>query len=337
MKLSRLALLSLFALTSSPVWADGVVTVYSADGLHDGDNSWYQSQFAAFTKATGIKVQYVEGGSGAIVERLAKERTNPQADVLVTVPPFIQRAAKEQLLATFTPQGSAQIPGANDRYAPLVNNYLTFIYNGQLLKSAPASWQDLLDSRYKNKLQYSTPGQAGDGTAVMLQAFHSLGDKDAGFAYLSKLQANNVGPSASTGKLTALVNKGELYVANGDLQMNLSQMARNPNVKIFWPADDKGERSALALPYTIGLVQNGPNSENGKKLINFLLDKPAQSSVSARSWGLPVRSDVAPDDANFKAAKAALDGVKSWEPNWDDVAVSLSADIARWHKVTDSE
>ena len=110
MKLSRLALLSLFALTSSPVWADGVVTVYSADGLHDGDNSWYQSQFAAFTKATGIKVQYVEGGSGAIVERLAKERTNPQADVLVTVPPFIQRAAKEQLLATFTPQGKRRSP-----------------------------------------------------------------------------------------------------------------------------------------------------------------------------------------------------------------------------------
>ncbi len=102
MKLSRLALLSLFALTSSPVWADGIVTVYSADGLHDGDNSWYQHQFAAFTKATGIKVQYVEGGSGAIVERLAKERTNPQADVLVTVPPFIQRAAKEQLLPNFS-------------------------------------------------------------------------------------------------------------------------------------------------------------------------------------------------------------------------------------------
>ena len=337
MKLSRLALLSLFALTCSPVWADGIVTVYSADGLHDGDNSWYQHQFAAFTKAKGIKVKYVEGGSGAIVERLAKERTNPQADVLVTVPPFIQRAAKEQLLAEFQPQDSARIPGVHDRYSPLVNNYLTFIYNSKLLKTAPASWQDLLDSRFRNKLQYSTPGQAGDGTAVMLQAFHSMGSKEAGFDYLGKLQANNVGPSASTGKLTALVNKGELYIANGDLQMNLSQMARNPNVQIFWPADAQGERSALALPYTIGLVQNGPNGENGKKLINFLLDKSAQSSVSALSWGLPVRSDVTPEDANFKAAKAALDGVKSWEPNWDDVAVSLSADIARWHKVTDSE
>ena len=274
MKLSRLALLTVTVLASAPVWSADVVTVYSADGLHDGDNSWYQNQFAAFTKATGIKVQYVEGGSGAIVERLAKERTNPQADVLVTVPPFIQRAAKEQLLAEFKPQGSDQIPGVHVSYSPLVNNYLTFIYNSRLLKTAPASWQDLLDSRFRNKLQYSTPGQAGDGTAVMLQAFHSLGSKDAGFDYLGKLQTNNVGPSASTGKLTALVNKGELYVANGDLQMNLSQMARNPHVQIFWPADAKGERSALALPYTIGLVQNGPNGENGKKLINFPL-RPA--------------------------------------------------------------
>ena len=195
----------------------------------------------------------------------------------------------------------------------------------------------MLDGKYKNKLQYSTPGQAADGTAVMLQAFHSFGGKEAGFDYLGKLQANNVGPSASTGKLTALVNKGELYVANGDLQMNLAQMERNPNVKIFWPANDKGERSALAIPYVIGLVQGAPESENGKKLINFLLSKEAQTSVSALSWGMPVRSDVTPEDAHYKAATAALAGVQSWQPNWDDVAVSLSSDIAQWHKATDSE
>ncbi|MGK4724848.1 hypothetical protein ACSL0S_22725, partial [Salmonella enterica] len=28
---------------------------------------------------------------------------------------------------------------------------------------------------------------------------------------------------------------------------------------------------------------------------------------------------------------------QSWQPNWDDVAVSLSAEIRRWHKVTESE
>ena len=72
--------------------ASDVVTIYAADGLHDGKGSWFETQFDAFTKATGIKVQYVEGGSGGVVERVAKEKSNPQADVLVTLPPFIQRA-----------------------------------------------------------------------------------------------------------------------------------------------------------------------------------------------------------------------------------------------------
>ncbi|ELX8377969.1 2-aminoethylphosphonate ABC transporter substrate-binding protein [Providencia vermicola] len=337
MTFSRLSCLLMAALCSAPSWADSVVTVYSADGLHDGNNSWYQNQFNAFTKQTGIKVQYVESGSGAIVERLAKERTNPQADVLVTVPPFIQRAATSNLLAKFTPDAAPHIPNSTPYYSPLVNNYLTFIYNEKLLKTPPKNWNALLDNRFKNKLQYSTPGQAGDGTAVMLQVFHSFGSKEAGFDYLGKLQANNVGPSASTGKLTALVNKGELYVANGDLQMNLSQMARNPNVKIFWPEDKQGERSTLVLPYVIGLVQNGPETENGKKLINFLLDKQSQNRVSELSWGIPVRTDITPTDEQYRTVMKTIDGVKSWQPDWNEVAISLSDDISRWQQVTESE
>src|SRR4051794_35265263 len=77
------ALLGSSALVA-PALADGVVTIYSADGLHDGNGSWYETEFAAFTKATGITVQYIEGGSGGVVERVAKEKSNPQADVLVT-------------------------------------------------------------------------------------------------------------------------------------------------------------------------------------------------------------------------------------------------------------
>lgn len=337
MKRTPLVCLLMATFCSTAVFADNIVTVYSADGLHDGNDSWYKNQFEAFTQQTGIKVQYVESGSGAIVERLVKERTNPQADVLITVPPFIQRAAKTQLLAEFTPDAAASIANSNRYYTPLVNNYLTFIYNAKMLKSPPENWSSLLESRFKNKLQYSTPGQAGDGTAVMLQVFHSFNGKDAGFDYLGKLQANNVGPSASTGKLTALVNKGELYVANGDLQMNLSQMARNPNVQIFWPQDANGERSALVLPYVVGLVNNGPETENGKKLINFLLDKPSQNRVSELSWGMPVRSDITPEDKQYRTAVKTLDGVKTWQPNWDEVETSLSNDISRWQKVTDGE
>jgi 2-aminoethylphosphonate transport system substrate-binding protein len=314
--------------------ASNVVTIYSADGLHDGTPSWYGNEFDAFTKATGIKVQYIEAGSGGVVERVAKEKSNPQADVLVTLPPFIQRAAGAGLLEAYTPAGADQIADTDASYVPLVNNYMNFIYNASVLKEAPKSFADLLDPKFKGKIQYSTPGQAGDGTAVMIEVIHAFGSKGAAFDYFKKLQDNNVGPSASTGKLTALVNKGELFVANGDLQMNLSQQTDNPNIQIFFPAGPDGTRSTFALPYYVGLVKGAPDAENGKKLIDFLLSKDAQESVSSVAIGVPVRKDVTPSDANYTKLQAALKGVTVWTPDWTQVLKDLQADAASWRKAT---
>jgi 2-aminoethylphosphonate transport system substrate-binding protein len=328
------------ALGVHAAWAQDVVTIYSADGLHDGSPNWYQTQFDAFTKATGIKVQYIEAGSGGVVERVAKEKSNPQADVLVTLPPFIQKAAADGLLQAFTPAGADQIAGSEKDpqglFYALVDNYQSFIYNASGSNDAPKSFEDLLDPKYKNKIQYSTPGQAGDGTAVMLQVIHAFGSKQAGFDYLQKLQANNVGPSASTGKLTALVNKGEIWVANGDLQMNLSQMADNPNIRIFWPAGPDGKRSTFSLPYYVGLVQGAPHADAGKKLIEFLLTQDAQSQISAVALGVPARQDVHPTDDNYKKLQAVMQGVEIWTPDWSQVLKDLKEDVARWHQVTGS-
>ena len=332
-----LSALIVSALFAAPAFAaSDVVTIYAADGLHDGKGSWFETQFDAFAKATGVKVQYVEAGSGGVVERVAKEKSNPQADVLVTLPPCIQRAEAEGLLQPFKPEAATAIEGGDDHFQPLVNNYQDFIYNSATLKEPPKTFQDLLDTKFKGKIQYSTPGQAGDGTAVMLEVIHAFGSKDAAFDYLKKLQDNNVGPSSSTGKLTALVNKGELYVANGDLQMNMSQMSDNPNIKVFWPAGPNGERSTMALPYYIGLVAGAPDVENGKKLIEFLLSKEAQATVSSVALGMPVRKDVTPSDASFTRLHDAMEGVTVWTPDWAQVLKDLPADVARWRQATGS-
>ena len=326
--------------TGSALAQSDVVTVYSADGLHDGSPNWYQTQFDAFTKVSGIKVQYVEGGSGVVVDRVAKEKSNPQADLLVTLPPFIQKAAADGMLEPYKPADIDAIPAAsrdpNGLWYPLVNNYFCFIYNGSALQAAPKTWDDLLDPKFKGKIQYSTPGQAGDGTALMVLTFQAMGSKQAGFDFLKKLQVNNVGPSSSTGKLAAKVNKGELYVANGDVQMNFAQMADNPNLRIFWPADAKGQRITLPLPYYMGLVKGAPHAANGKKLIDFLLSKQAQDSVSSLARGIPVRSDVKPTDANFVQLNKFLEGVTIWTPDWEAVLRDLSTDVAKWHEVTGS-
>ncbi|MFI7338397.1 2-aminoethylphosphonate ABC transporter substrate-binding protein [Streptomyces sp. NPDC050085] len=318
-----------------------VVTVYSADGLKgENGDGWYDQVFKDFEKKTGIKVKYVEGGSGEMVQRAVREKSNTQADVLVTLPPFIQQAGGKGLLAKYEPKGSDQVDaadkGADGTWTSVVNNYFGFIYNKKELKTPPQTWEELLDGKYKNKLQYSTPGVAGDGTAVVVKAMHDFGGKDAAMAYLKKLQANNVGPSASTGKLAPKVDKGELLVANGDVQMNFAQAKTMPNLGIWFPKTESGKPTSFALPYAAGLVNKAPHSANGKKLLDFMLEAKQQQEVSSIGGGFSARRDVKATDANAVALAKVMDGVEIFEPDWSDIDKNLQTYVEDWKSATGS-
>src|SRR6201994_623199 len=266
------------------------LTVYSADGLAN----WYKPQFDKFTKDTGIAVNLVEAGSGEVVSRVEKEQSNPQADLLVTLPPFIQKADKSGLLVASgvdTKGIPADQVGPGGNYVPIVNNALSFIVNPGA-NPQPKTWDDLLAPQYKGKLQYSTPGQAGDGTAVLVLLQHLLG-KPGALDYLTKLQANNVGPSSSTGKLQPKVSNGELLVANGDVQMNLGSIKDDGSkFQIFFPAAEDGKRTTVSLPYVAGITKGAPHADSGKKLLAFLLSDDVQNTVEPDALGIPVRDQI---------------------------------------------
>ncbi|MEU6016036.1 2-aminoethylphosphonate ABC transporter substrate-binding protein [Streptomyces sp. NPDC047515] len=326
---------------SSAASDEKVVTVYSADGLKgENGDGWYDKVFKDFEKKTGIKVKYVEGGSGEMVQRAVREKSNTQADVLVTLPPFIQQADSKGLLAAYAPVGSDQVDGpdkaSDSKWTSVVNNYFGFIYNKKELKSAPTTWEELLDGKFKNKIQYSTPGVAGDGTAVLIKAMHDFGGKEPAMAYLKKLQANNVGPSASTGKLAPKVDKGELLAANGDVQMNYAQSKDMPNLGIWFPAKEGGKPTTFALPYAAGLVDKAPHSANGKKLLDFMLSEQAQKDVSAVGGGFSARKDVEATDANALALAKLMDGVEVFEPDWSDIGTNLDTYVGAWKSATGS-
>ncbi|MEJ8669477.1 2-aminoethylphosphonate ABC transporter substrate-binding protein [Streptomyces sp. MS1.AVA.1] len=340
--LSLLATPVLSACGGSSAAADEkVVTVYSADGLKgEKGDGWYDRIFKDFEKQTGIKVEYVEGGSGEMVQRAAREKRNPLADVIVTLPPFIQQADGKGLLQKYAPKGSDQVSGADKgaegTWTSVVNNYFGFIYNKKELKQAPATWEELLEGTYKNKLQHSTPGVAGDGTAVLIKAMHDFGGEKPAMDYLAELQSNNVGPSASTGKLAPKVDKGELLVANGDVQMNFAQSKTMPNLGIWFPAKDGGKPTTFALPYAAGLVTDAPHTENGKKLLDFMLSQDAQKQVSEIGGGFSARQDVKATDANATALAEIIDGVEVFEPDWDDIDKNLTSYVDAWKSATDS-
>ncbi|MCC0574790.1 2-aminoethylphosphonate ABC transporter substrate-binding protein [Streptomyces californicus] len=340
--LAACAALTLTACGGSSAASDAKsVTVYSADGLKgENGDGWYDKVFKDFEKKTGITVKYVEGGSGEMVQRAAREKSNTQADVLVTLPPFIQQADKKGLLTAYEPKGSEQVDGADraadGTWTSVVNNYFGFIHNTKELKTPPRTWEELLAPAYKEKIQYSTPGVAGDGTAVLIKAMHDFGGKEPAMAYLKKLQANNVGPSASTGKLAPKVDKGELLVANGDVQMNFAQSKDMPHLGIWFPAKGDGKPTSFALPYAAGLVAKAPHSENGKKLLDFMLSEQAQRDVSAVGGGFAARKDVKATDANAVELAGLMEGVEIFEPDWSDIGANLDAYIDAWKSATGS-
>ncbi|MFF3567083.1 2-aminoethylphosphonate ABC transporter substrate-binding protein [Nocardia jiangxiensis] len=310
------------------------VTVYSADGMAD----WYKPEFAEFTKQTGISVNYVEAGSGEVVNRIDKEQSNPQADLVVTLPPFIQKAAKQNLLQDGGVDTGAIAAGDKDpggKYVTLAGNYLTFIANPSVHTDG-LTWDDLLKPEYKGKLQYSTPGQAGDGTAVLV-LLQQLYGKQGALDYLAKLQANNVGPSSSTGKLQTKVDKGELLVANGDIQMNLAEIKNNgAKFSLFSPATADGKRSTIALPYVMGMAKGAPHHDAAAKLMTFLLSADVQKTLGPDAMAVSARTDLKDAPAGTPSPASYLKDVTVVSPDWNKVLDDLDSDVTAYQKATGS-
>lgn len=318
----------------SPAARDSpTLTVYAASGL----GTWFRSRFDEFTGQTGVAVTLVEGGSGEMVARVVEERSAPEADLLVVLPPFIQKAAQSGLLQpsdvdtagiTSPPVGPASI------YVPIVNNALSFIAN-PAADPPPATWSDLLRPEFKGKLQYSTPGDAGDGTAMLVLLQHLMG-KPAARDYLAKLEANNVGPAQSTSSLQPKVDSGDLWVANGDVQMNLSAINNdNANFTVFFPAMPDGTRTTVSLPYVAGMTSGSRYPDQAQALLAFLLSEPVQKSIPTEAFGIPVVDAVARESAAEAGARTPaglLSEVKVWVPDWTEVLGTIDYDIAAYQK-----
>ena len=321
--------------TDSGAGAGTTLTVYSASGL----GAWLRSHFDRFTSDTGVDVDLVEGGSGEMVSRMEQERDDPQADLLITLPPFIQKAAQSGLLQ---PSGAdvtgitSQLVGPAAIYVPIVDNALCFIASPDA-SPQPESWNDLLAPRFKGKLQYSTPGQAGDGTAMLLLLQHLMG-KQRALEFLTELQSNNVGPSPSTSLLQSKVDSGALLVANGDVQMNLASINNDAyDFTIFFPAMPDGSRTTISIPYVAGVAAGSPAADAAKKLLGYLLSEDVQKTVGPEAFGIPVLDSVAREPAIDPGAPSPanlLADVQVWEPNWTAVLGDFDYDLEAYRKAT---
>ncbi|QCP53404.1 2-aminoethylphosphonate ABC transporter substrate-binding protein [Trinickia violacea] len=328
--LPALAAAALFEGMAMPAHAADAVVLYTADGLEN----LYKDVLPAFEKQEGVKVNIVTAGSGEVVNRATVEKDSPKADVIVTLPPFIQQAQQTGLLQPYQSVNYKNVPAIakapDGAWATFVNNYFSFAINPDVVKNQPKTFADLLHPDYSGKVAYSNPATAGDGMAVIILTTSLMGE-DKAFDYLKKLEQSAKFHTKGTGYLDVLLSRNEISVANGDLQMDLDDAANGGlSLKpIFLAAKAGGQPTTFQLPYAIGLIKNGPNQAEGKKLIDYLMSTDVQSKVPD-IFGIPARTDVPLTGKNGEAVKQAIAGVKLVPVDWNQVMAKKAGWTARW-------
>ncbi|MDB5837203.1 MAG: 2-aminoethylphosphonate transporter substrate-binding protein [Caballeronia sp.] len=313
-----------------PALAADAVVLYSADGLEN----LYKDVLPAFEKKEGVKVNIVIAGSGEVVNRATVEKDSPKADVLVTLPPFIQQASQGGLLQPYQSVNYANVPAIakapDGAWATFVNNYFSFAINPEITKTAPKTFADLLHPDFSGKVAYSNPATAGDGMAVIILTSALMGE-DKAFGYLKDLEKSAKFHTKGTGYLDVLLSRNEIAFANGDLQMDLDD-ATNGGLSlkpIFLSAKPGEAPTTFQLPYAIGLIKGGPNQAEGKKLVDYLMSKEVQAKVPD-IYGIPGRTDVPLAGKNGETVKQAIAGVKLIPVDWNQVMEKKAAWTTRW-------
>lgn len=309
--------------------AQDSVVLYTADGLED----FYKEVLPAFERQNNLKVEMVTAGSGAVVNRATIEKDSPKADVIVTLPPFVQAADAGGILQPYRSPADAHIPAgrkaADGTWETFVNNYFVFAV-GPAAKARPETFADLLKPAYAGEVAYSNPATAGDGMGVVILTTTLMGENNA-FDYLQKLERNVKFHTKGTGYLDVLLSREEIAVANGDLQMDVDDNVNGGlDLKPIFLAPKPGAQPVtFELPYVVGLVNHAPHADAGRKLIDYLLSAPVQAKVTD-VFGLPARDDVKPAGKKAEAVLAAVKSVKVVPIDWNAVRAHQAAWEKRW-------
>ena len=131
------------------------------------------------------------------------------------------------------------------------------------------------------------------GVAANLALGGSLDNFDPAIAFFKELKKNK--PIVPKQTSYARVISGEIPILfDYDFNAYRGKHKDMANVEFVIPAE-----GSIVVPYVMSLVKNGPNSENGKKVLDFIMSDTGQA-VWANAFLRPVRASALSPDAAAK-------------------------------------
>ena len=326
MKKLACALLVLVLLVPSlAAMAEGSVVLYYS---HAAD--WSDPIIQQFQEETGITVELVGAGTGELIARMQAEAAQPLADILwggVT-------ESFMPILDLLDSYESPEIPNLigecydteNFKWIAFDIEPMVLVYSTKLVPADQpiTSWEDLLKEEWKGQIAIADPLKSSSSFAGIMGMVAAYGQESGGgFEYLTKLVPNLDGKivASSSGTYKG-VSDGEYAIGLTYEEAALRYIAAGAEMEIVYP-----EEGTNIIYSPVAVVKDGPNTENAKKFVDFLLGKNVQDQLAAlhrRS----VREDVVLPDTfvpfdTIRPAEYSIDWVventEAFNDLWKDL------------------
>jgi iron(III) transport system substrate-binding protein len=303
------------------------VVVYAA---HDQVHS--EPILKDFEKETGLRVKMVFDTEATktvgLTSMLMEEKGNPKCDVFWNnelvhtirlvrtgvVAPYVSPAASDIPAKWKDPAGHWTGFGARAR---------VLILNTEVAKKIepdeskwPKGTMDLLDPKWKGQVTLAEPNAGTTLTHMAYLWSHKGPDfvKD----FWTRFKANDGVVVPGNGPVMRRTSDGSVAFGYTDTDdFRKAEVASKPVRRIF-PDQEAGSAigGCLVIPNSVMLIKGGPNPENGKKLIDYILSKKVEERLAQSDAAqMPVRASV-PRPGHVKSAE----DLKTVKVDWEKVA-----------------
>lgn len=306
--LNRLAWLGLFplALAISPgSWAqERVLNLYSSRH-YETDEALYIN----FTRQTGIRINRIEGGEDALIERIRIEGDKSPADVLVTVD--AGRLWRAEQMGLFQPVRSkvleSRIPASYRHPEGLWFGFSArariIAYNKARVKPGDiANYEDLANPMWKGKICTRSAGHVYNLSLISSLVTY-LGE--AKTEEWARAVAGNLARAPKGGDTDQLkaVAAGEcdLAISNTYYYFRLlrsqkpDERAVAEKLGVLLP--NQGNRGTHVNISGAGVLKHAPNKEAAVRFLEYLASDDAQNYFANGNNEWPVVPSVKPDNA----------------------------------------
>jgi len=258
-------------------------------------------------KNPDVDFDYYSAGAGKLMAKLATERESGKimADILWTseIPDFYQLKSQKVLEKYVSPEAKSIVSPVKDPegfFTPARLGTLGIVYNNKKITSPPKSWQDLLDSRFKDGFGIANPALSGTACVSVAMIVYNMG-----WDYLEKLKANGAKMGQGSGQVVDDTASGDLKASIAVDYITVEKMEKGANLGFVYP------KEMLVIPSPVAIIKGTSNFKAAQKFVDFLLTREGQEII-ASTGTLPIREDVpilkgyglvAPKEAEKRAMK----------------------------------